>query len=48
VIVKGFSGTKITAGKAALILMVIWVYSTLGSLPPILFGWGGYALGKLE
>jgi len=46
VIVKGFTGTKITAGKATILLLIIWVYSTLGSLPPFIFGWGGYALGK--
>jgi len=44
VIVKGITGAKITAGKAAVILLVIWAYSTLGSFPPF-FGWGGYSLG---
>jgi len=42
VIVKGFSGTKITAGKAFCILSLIWIYVTLISIPPFL-GWGGYA-----
>ena len=46
VICKGFSGVKITAGKAFIILITIWIYSTIGSLPPFLFGWGDYALGK--
>jgi r-opsin len=45
VIVKGFSGAKITGGKAAGILFVIWTYSILGCFPPFV-GWGGYALGK--
>ena len=45
VIVKGFSGTKITAGKAAGFLLGIWAYAIIGSLPPFL-GWGGYALGN--
>jgi len=42
VIVKGFSGTKITAGKAAIVLLFIWVYVVAISIPPF-FGWGGYA-----
>ena len=46
VICKGFNGVKITAGKAFIILIAIWMYSTLGSMPPFLFGWGDYALGK--
>ena len=45
VIVKGFSGTKITAGKATAILAVIWTYGILGCCPPF-WGWGGYRLGK--
>ena len=45
VIVKGFSGTKITGGKAAGLLFIIWTYSIVGCCPPFL-GWGGYALGK--
>ena len=45
VIVKGFSGTKITSGKAAGILLLLWAYSIIGCCPPF-FGWGGYALGK--
>ena len=48
VIVKGFQGAKITAGKAVIILLVIWAYSTLGSLPPFIFGWGDYSLGKVK
>ena len=44
VIVKGFKGTKITFGKAALILLFVWVYAVLGCTPPFM-GWGGYALG---
>jgi len=45
VIVKGFSGAKITGGKAAAILFVLWAYSAIGCIPPF-FGWGGYSLGK--
>ena len=45
VIVKGFTGTKITSGKAAGILFLLWAYSIIGCCPPF-FGWGGYALGK--
>ena len=45
VIVKGFKGTKITFGKAALILLFVWIYAVLGCTPPFM-GWGGYALGK--
>ena len=45
VIVKGFSGTKITAGKAAGLLLGIWAYAIIGCCPPFL-GWGGYALGN--
>ena len=47
VIVKGFKGTKITFGKAALILLFVWIYAVLGCTPPFM-GWGGYALGKSE
>ena len=45
VIVKGFSGTKITGARAAGILVILWAYSIIGCCPPF-FGWGGYALGK--
>ena len=44
VIVKGFNGAKITAGKAVIILLVIWIYAVLGCFPPFV-GWGGYAMG---
>jgi r-opsin len=44
VIVKGFSGTKITGGRAAGIIVILWAYSIIGCIPPFL-GWGGYALG---
>ena len=47
VIVKGFSGTKITGGKAAAILAVIWTYGIIGCCPPF-WGWGGYRLGKYK
>ena len=45
VIVKGFSGTKITGAKAAGIILILWTYAIVGCCPPFL-GWGGYALGK--
>ena len=45
VIVKGFKGTKITFGKAAIIIIIVWLYAALGCCPPFL-GWGGYALGN--
>jgi len=41
VIVKGFSGVKITAGKAFIMLVTIWSYSIVVSSMPF-FGWGGY------
>merc|ERR1711973_458920 len=41
VIVKGFSGTKITGGKAFILLSLIWGYSIVVSMMPF-FGWGGY------
>lgn len=46
VIVKGFSGVKITAGKAFLILVLIWGYSIFISTMPF-WGWGGYAADGL-
>ena len=42
VIVKGFSGTKITSGMAFIILIVCWGYSVGCCIPPF-FGWGSYA-----
>ena len=47
VIVKGFSGTKITGAKAAGILLILWTYAIVGCCPPFL-GWGGYALGNFH
>ncbi len=44
VIVKGLSGTKITRCKALMMILIVWIYSVLCSIPPFL-GWGGYALG---
>ena len=46
VIVNGFSGTKITAGKAALMIIFAFTYSTATVLPPLLGVWGKYSLGK--
>ena len=47
VIVKGFKGTKINGIKACGVLFLVWVYGVLGCCPPF-WGWGGYALGKLD
>ena len=47
VIVKGMAGTRITYGMAVLMILCIWIYSTLICIPPFL-GWGGYALGKFQ
>lgn len=46
VIVKGFSGTKITPFKAFVIILFIWLYSCGVCCPPFL-GWGNYALEGL-
>ena len=45
VIVKGFSGTKITPCIAFSIIVCIWLYSIAACCPPFI-GWGGYALGN--
>jgi len=42
VIVKGFSGQKITPGLAFIILIVVWGYAVGCSIPPF-FGWGSYS-----
>lgn len=42
VIVKGFSGTKITRGIALVVLLVCWGYSVGCCIPPF-FGWGSYS-----
>jgi len=42
VIVKGFTGAKITMGKAFAILLAIWGYSVAIGLPAMLGVWGGY------
>ena len=41
VIVKGFSGTKITPGKAFIILLGVWAYA-IGICCGPFFGWGAY------
>ena len=41
VIVKGFSGTKVTSAKAFLILLLIWAYAVGICCGPF-FGWGAY------
>jgi len=43
VIVKGFNGTKITPGKALIILLVIWAYCIGIGIMPLLGLWGNYA-----
>ena len=45
-IVKGITGYRISACKAIMSIIVIWVYSVLVSMPPFL-GWGGYSLEGL-
>ena len=44
VIVKGLTGTKLTHGKAILMVIMVWLYSAGCALPPV-FGWGGSTLG---
>jgi len=44
VIVKGFSGVKITMAKALGIVLAIWVYTISVSLPGLFGVWGGYAV----
>ena len=45
VIVKGFNGQKITAGKAIGFILVCWIFAiVIESLPFV--GWGKYGLGK--
>ena len=46
VIVCGFKGVKITFTNALAILLFVWLYGIIGSIPPF-FGWGDYALGKI-
>ena len=46
VIVRGMSGTKITSGKAVIILALLWIYGVLSCAPPFV-GWGGYSLEGL-
>ena len=47
-IVKGFSGTKLSNGKAIGVILVIWIYSIGVSGTPFP-GWGSYALeGQLR
>ncbi|CAB4056322.1 OPN4 [Lepeophtheirus salmonis] len=47
VIVKGFNGTKITAGKALIIIMSIWGYSIAISALALFDIWGGYTVEGL-
>ncbi len=47
VIVKGFSGTKITPTIAFFAVLGVWIYSVGACVPPFL-GWGGYMLGKFQ
>ena len=46
VIVKGFSGKKITPVMAFFIIISIWTYACAVCCPPFI-GWGGYALEGL-
>ena len=46
VIVKGFTGKKITPTIAFLSIVFIWAYACACCCPPFL-GWGGYALEGL-
>ena len=46
VIVKSFSGKKISPGSAFLILLLLWAYAIACHIPPFL-GWGGYAVEGL-
>jgi r-opsin len=41
VIVKGMSGTKMTAGRATILIAFCWLYATAWSIAPF-FGWGKY------
>jgi hypothetical protein len=45
-LMKLTQGVKMSPGIAFVILIAIWLYSTIGSLPPFIFGWGDYSLGK--
>ena len=46
VIVKGFSGKRLTPVIAFLVIVSIWLYSCAVCCPPFI-GWGGYALEGL-
>ena len=46
VIVKGFNGTKITAGKALGFISVCWIFAIGIEMLPFI-GWGKYGLGKI-
>lgn len=46
VIVRGFSGRKISPGIAFFILLLLWGYSVACHIPPF-FGWGGYTVEGL-
>ncbi len=46
VIVRGFSGIKITPCVAVGMITFAFGYSTLVCLPPFLKVWGSYTLGK--
>lgn len=44
VIVKGLRGKRLTFANVFVLILVIWLYCLLGTIPPFL-GWGAYALG---
>ena len=46
VIVKGIQASKITSSRAVVILAALWVFSSIGGIPPF-FGWGDYKLEGL-
>jgi r-opsin len=46
VIVKGFSGKRITPVIAFIVIVSIWLYSSAVCCPPFI-GWGGYMLEGL-
>ena len=45
VIVRGINGFKMSYAVAIPIVILVWIYSIVTSVPPF-FGWGGYALGE--
>ena len=46
VIVKGIQASRITSSRAVAILVALWLFSSIGGIPPF-FGWGDYKLEGL-